>query len=293
MKHNHKFLRTAFTFFLSLTFVALFAQETVQQVAPGTISTGKDYCTTLSPDGKILYFTRIFAHDRNAIMESRWEQGQWSEPQPVSFTGIFSDTDPLLSPDGNSMFFMTNRNAQQTGWKEDYDLWVVDREEGKWGKPYRLPDFINTSFTEGFPSCASNGNLYFFRANKPGHSEQDIWYARKVGGGYDTPMKLGNGINTEEWDGHPFVSADEEYLIFYSYREGGAGSCDLYISFRENENWNHPKNLGTAINTKACEMVPFVSQDNKTLYFSRIEDGKRNIYQVDFEPILNEAKQRQ
>ena len=273
-----------------LAVLPLCGQKNPQLVAPGVISTGQDYCTTLTPDGKTLYFARNGADDRDLIMQSQWEDGQWSEPEKVSFTGVYSDTDPLLSTDGRSMYFMTNRNADQNGWKDDYDLWVVDLEEDKWGEPYPLPEFINTRFTEGFPSTASNGNLYFFRANKPGHSEQDIWFAEKVGGGYDTPRKLGNNINTPDWDGHPFVSPDEDYLIFYSYRDGGAGRCDLYISFNENGNWSDPKSLGSTINTEACEMVPFVSRDGKTLYFTRIEDGKRNIYQVGFEAIFKSVQ---
>ncbi len=273
---------------LTLISAGLVAQKKVERVAPGVISTGRDYCTTMTPDGTKMYFARTSSNGVDAIMESSLVNGKWSEPKAVSFTGTFDDTDPLISPDGKSMYFMTNRTADQKGWKEDFDLWVVDLVDGEWGDPYRLPDFINTSFTEGFPNITSEGNLYFFRANKPGHSEQDIWYAKKVGGGFDMPRKLGDGINTEKWDGHPFVSADEEFMIFYSNRDGGHGRCDLYISFQKNGEWSDPKNLGPSVNSEHCDMVPFVTRNNETLYFTRIEDGKRNIYQVSFEKIFNQ-----
>ncbi len=259
----------------------LIAQDLPQKVAPGLISNNKEYCTTLSPNGDTMYFARQLDYG-DAIMESVLMNGNWSKPKPVSFTGQFSDTDPLLSPDGKTMYFMTNRNATQDGWKEDYDIWGVEKNEGKWGEPYRLPDFINTSFTEGFPSVASNGTLYFFRANKAVRSDHDIWVSEKIGGGFDTPYKVRGGINTEEWDGHPFINANHEYMIYYSYKEGGYGRCDLYISFYKNNRWGPSKNLGDTINTEACEMVPFVSRDGKTLYFSKIENGNRNIYQVEF-----------
>ncbi|MEP1096870.1 MAG: hypothetical protein ABJG78_17260 [Cyclobacteriaceae bacterium] len=262
------------------------AQKKPELVAPGVISTGSDYCTTLSPDGTTMYFARTSEKGVDAIMMSNLLDGEWGQPQAVSFTGKFDDTDPLLTPDGKTMYFMTNRNAEQDGWKEDFDIWVTDFTEDKWAAPYRLPDFINTSFTEGFPSTTDDGNLYFFRSNTPGHGEQDIWQAKRVGGGFDTPRKLGGQISTEAWDGHPFVSSDERFMIFYSNREGGYGSCDLYISFRKNGNWTDPKNLGPTINSEDCDMVPFVSRDGRTLYFTRISDGRRNIYQVSFESII-------
>ncbi len=273
--------------FLTLISTELVAQKKAELVAPGIISTGQDYCTTLTPKGDTMYFVRTSEEGVDAIMISNLINGKWGQPRQVSFTGTFNDTDPLLTPDGKSMYFMTNRNADQKGWKEDFDIWVVDLVDNDWGSPYRLPDFINTSFTEGFPSTTSGGNLYFFRANKPGHSEQDIWYSEKVGGGFDIPQKLGNQINTEKWDGHPFVSANEEFMIFYSNRDGGYGSCDLYISFLKNGEWTKAQNLGPTVNSEHCDMVPFVSRDNQTLYFTRIEDGKRNIFQVSFERIFN------
>lgn len=61
-----------------------------------------------------------------------------------------------------------------------------------------------------------------------------------------------------------------------------ANSHGLYISFYKNGAWGPSQNLGDVVNQETCEMVPFVTRDGKTLYFSRIEDGKRNIYQVDF-----------
>lgn len=277
------------TIFLIVLFtfqVPCVAQATPQRVAEGVISNSGDYCTTITADNKTLYFARQFEYG-DAIMRSDYENNQWTEPKPVHFTGTFSDTDPLLAPDDKTLYFMTNRNRAATGVKDDYDIWAVgwDNDKNDWGEPYVLPDFINSSFTEGFPSVTANGTLYFFRANKAIRSDHDIWVSETVGGGFDTPRKVRGDINTKEWDGHPFVDANHEYMIYYSYKDGGYGSCDLYISFYENGAWGPSQNLGDVVNQETCEMVPFVTRNGKTLYFSRIEDGKRNIYQVDFKAL--------
>ena len=284
-----------FTHFITALLLAMSssftqAQERPTLVSPGLISNDREYCTTLTPDGKTMYFARQITDDRDAIMMTTNEGGTWSTPEEVSFTGKFSDTDPLLTPDGKTMYFMTDRNRDQDGWKDDYDIWAVDWKDNEWGDPYRLPDFINSSFTEGFPSVTSNGTLYFFRTNKATRSDQDIWMSEKIGGGFDTPHKVRGNINTEDWDGHPFVSADHTFMIFYSYGHQGYGGCDLFISYYKDGKWGEPHNIGATVNTDACEMVPFVTRDGKTLYFSRIENGNRNIYQVDFQHVIDQMK---
>jgi hypothetical protein len=119
------------------------------------------------------------------------------------------------------MFFMTTRPTKGTDPKEDYDIWVVDREPNGWGKPEPVSPLINTDYYEGFPSTSSKGTLYFFRAKKPGFAEQDIWFSRYADGEYQKPVRLGPHINTKYWDGHPLISPDEAYLVFSSQKPGG------------------------------------------------------------------------
>lgn len=258
-----------------------------KMLAPGIISTGRDYCTTISPDGKTLYFVRKKSDGKDAIHESHLSNDQWTEPKPVGFTSIYSDTDPLLSPDGARLFFMTTRPTKGTEPKEDYDIWVVDKQLDGWGEPKPVSPLINTDYYEGFPSTSNKGTLYFFRANERGFAEQDIWFSRFVDGKYEPPIRLGPQINTKYWDGHPLISPDESFLVFYSQKPGGYGSCDLYVSHNENGEWSEPRNLGPSVNTEVCEMVPFISADRKYLYFTRSEKGgKRNIFYISLEGLI-------
>jgi Tol biopolymer transport system component len=263
-------------------------QNKAQMLAPGIISTGRDYCTTITPDGKTLYFVRVMSEDKDVIHESYFSKGQWTEPKPVSFTSVYSDTDPLLSPDGSRLFFMTTRPTEGSEPKEDYDIWVVGRRSNGWEEPTPISPLINTDYYEGFPSTSNKGTLYFFRANEPGFTEQDIWFSRYSDGKYQTPVRLGPHINTEYWDGHPLISPDEAYLVFYSQKPGGYGSCDLYVSHNENGEWSEPHNLGPSVNTDVCEMVPFISADKKYLYFTRVdkERNSKNIFYISLEGLI-------
>ncbi len=79
-------------------------------------------------------------------------------------------------------------------------------------------------------------------------------------------------MNSTDGDGDPFISPNEDYLIFQSHRSGGFGQADLYISYKkEDGSWTNPRNLGPKINTSEFENAPSVTQDGKYLMFTRRE----------------------
>lgn len=257
-----------------------------QMLAPGVISTGQDYCTTMSPDRQTLYFARSNKDTgRDAILASTWEEGQWSEPQKVNFTGPYSDTDPLLSPDGSQLFFMSDRPVEGTEPREDFDIWVSEKTDTGWGAPRNVGAPINTAGTEGFPSVTTEGVLYFFATLEDSYGKADIYRSRWVDGAYTEPENVGPPLNTEAWDGHGYITPDETVLVFYSNKPDGLGGGDLYVSYNRNGTWSEPENLGPAVNTEDHEITPYISPDGAYLFFSRIDgdvqEGQRNIYYID------------
>lgn len=67
----------------------------------------------------------------------------------------------------------------------------------------------------------------------------------------------------------PYVSHDGKKLYFSSNIPGGHGGFDLYeVAILDNGDLGAPMNLGSKINSKEDEKFPFVSEDNKFLFFS-------------------------
>lgn len=66
---------------------------------------------------------------------------------------------------------------------------------------------------------------------------------------------------------NPALSADGEKMIFASNRKESIGGLDLFISYKEGENWSEPINLGNLINTQGNETSPYLDQSNN-LFFS-------------------------
>ena len=64
------------------------------------------------------------------------------------------------------------------------------------------------------------------------------------------------------------MSHDKKMFFFTSDRKGGFGGRDIYMMKREGDNWSKPTNLGPGINGPNDEDSPFISVDNKTLYYA-------------------------
>ena len=131
---------------------------------------------------------------------------------------------------------------------------------------------------------ASSKGTYFFDEFKEDLTG-DIRYSRRIDGKYEEPKLLSEKINNGK-SFHPFIAPDESYLIFDSYREGGYGNSDIYISYRQQDGtWGTPINLGPEINTEAWEASASVTPDGKYLFFNRMvgpnEDGNVDIFWVD------------
>jgi len=78
---------------------------------------------------------------------------------------------------------------------------------------------------------------------------------------------------------HPALSADGEKIVFTSDRSEGAGGMDLFISYKEGDDWSSPINLGNLINTRGNELSPFLDQENN-LFFSSDGMGGSGGYDI-------------
>lgn len=267
--------------------------------APRIISTGKEHSAAMfTPDGNEVWFGRLYPP---AIYYMKREAGKWTEPQIAPFCDTSTTSlYPVLSPDGNQIFFSSDRPVSRQGdrlSRGNYHLWLVKRMAGQWSDPEPVDERINIGRRQSCGSMASNGDLYF--ASFVDGASMDLFCSKAVDGDYSVPRNL-NEINSPEPDHSPFVAPDGSYLIYSSFR-GGHGRSDLFISFRsDNGGWTNPRNMGSKINSAYKDEFPYVTPDGKYLFFNSnrpsslnpkpIENGPGNIYWVSIS-IIDELKQ--
>jgi hypothetical protein len=177
-------------------------------------------------------FFGVVTDERSWILHTKEVDGQWTEPAVASFSGVYNDYDLTMSPDGNRVYFTSNRPIAGTGpVLENSDIWYVDRIQDGWGDPVRFPEPINTEMRELYPSESRDGYVYFFSSRSGGFGSFDLYRVALRGEEFGAPENLGPSINTEANETDNCISPDGDYLVFTSTRDGGFGSGDLYVSF--------------------------------------------------------------
>lgn len=161
------------------------------------------------------------------------------------------------------------------------DLFTAKRDKkGKWSNPVPLNNTINTTSNEG-ASCFDDkkSDMYFTRCiyDKDDRFGCDIYIAKKSGQNYQAaeliPL-IDRTIDDTSHVGHPFLTNDEQYLLFASNMHGGYGGRDIYyVQYdKKNKTWGKPVNAGPSINTAGDEMFPYIHADG-SLYFSSNSHG--------------------
>jgi hypothetical protein len=92
---------------------------------------------------------------------------------------------------------------------------------------------------------------------------------------FGTPTNLGPTVNTPDADPLPSITADELELYFESYRSGGHGNADVWVTKRAtiDDEWGQATNLGSTINSSGWDGWPCIFPDGLTLYFVNERTG--------------------
>lgn len=250
--------------------------------APGIINTGlptRDIA--MLPDGSEIYFTVMQpGFHRSAICWTRIERGRWTAPQvaPFATDGRWRTLEPCISPDGQRLFFASDRPGEGAGASPvPFGIWMAERQGTGWTAPVRLPACVNEGGEAFFPSITRDGTLYFLRENG---SERSLMRSRLEGGTYRSAEKLPPPLNLAPVQANPLVDPGERFLVIPMWgRKDSLGGADYYISFRRPDGgWTEPLNLGAPVNSAdGQEYSASLSPDGRYLFFmsARPADGRR------------------
>jgi hypothetical protein len=239
--------------------------------APGILSTGLDELNAVFlPGGKEVFST---LHRRGmdfTMVHMKEVNGRWTEPEIASFSGEYSDVDPAVSPDGERVYYCSNRPRSGSGLPEaDFDIWYVEKTESGWSEPVNAGASINSDADEFYPSFTEEGTMYFQSRRDGCIGLTDIYRAEQVDGTYEKAECLPDTINSPGFEGDAFIAPDEGYLILSTRRDINHGHVDLYISFRsEDGSWSPLENMGEAVNSDGGENCQMLSPCGKYLFYT-------------------------
>jgi Tol biopolymer transport system component len=240
--------------------------------APQVISTtAPEFAATFTPNGSVLYFNRTTA-DRQEILllESRYEDGRWTEPVRAPFSSTYRDVDPFVTPDGRRLYFSSTRPVLAGDSTADFNTWYMERTSAAWSEPVPLDAPLNTESQEVFVSVDA-ANTLFLASDRDG--VQRIYRSRWSGDGHEAPQLVPFDLNRQGSTGNPLITRDGRMLIFVSDTEGGHGGADLYATCERDGEWSAAVNLGPIVNSASADFAPAITPDGRHLVFTSERSG--------------------
>jgi predicted secreted protein len=242
---------------------------------PAVVTTNRVSSSSVSTDGLSLYVDApdgpgswgIWANTRNTTHDG------WPDDTAIYSTppnSSYSDGNPDISADGLTLFFDSDR----PGGEGDRDIYVLTRAttDDLWSEPVNLGPPINSAYFDAQSSVSPDGLSLFFCSKRPGgEGGRDIYVSTRATTDHlwSEPVNLGPIVNSSSDDSGPDISSDGLTLFFDSYRPGGKGQNDVWVTTRAttDDPWGVPKNLGPVVNNSSYNYAPCISADGSTLYW--------------------------
>jgi len=205
--------------------------------------TFNDGPVTFACHDSLIYFSRTersqekkdpynFGTDKLKIYWVKKKFGGLSKAEPFFLNSdAYSVGDPSLSPDGKTLYFISDMPGGLGG----TDIYSCEWKNNKWSQPKNLGDKVNSFGNEISPSI--NGEkLYFASDGWPGFGGLDIFCSTHSKGTWSKPENLGLPLNSSFDDFSLVLDIRGKKGFFSSNRPGGFGNNDIYACKRLDKN---------------------------------------------------------
>lgn len=227
---------------------------------------------TISNDGKEIYYSELKGYyplNTPRIKNYSLVDGKWTGPFNL-FEGYCA---PALSVTSDTMYF-ENENSE---------TFFSAKKGLSWTEPKRILSKLDSAH---YLQVTGKGNHYI--SSRPNNTiGVSDWCMLEFNGSDTTAVGLGMPLNTA-WDNLDFfVSKDETFMIVTT-------PFGLSISYpKKDGNWTNPRGLGGKINFGLGMWGPFVTPDNKYLFYTtgtKPDYSDVNVYWVRVDALIDSLK---
>ena len=207
--------------------------------------------------------------------------GDWSpavsvDPVRSGVNSTVNDGCPIEGPDGNTLFFASNRAG-------DLDIWVAYRaDEGEpWGELARLPSPVNATPTGEFCPTPLPGNRLLFVSTQSnicggGANNADIYLTRQHPvHGWLAPQHLGCEVNSPRDEFSPSLfEVNGVTTLYFSSNRAEPAFHKIYSSVLQADGSWGPATLVDELNAEgASDSRPNVRKDGLEIVFDSTRGG--------------------
>lgn len=254
----------------------------------------------LSPDGKVLYFSRKNhpdnvggVNDKEDIWYSELgDDGKWKLAKNMGsqFNNAypnFVNTINAVTPDGMSAIMVLGNKYIDGGKKMLAGVSISSNVGGEWSKPVGLNITNDYNYNEKANYFLTNNRKTMIMSVERDDSrgDRDLYVSFMQDDSIWTePLNLGNSVNTATEESAPFLAADDKTLYFSSKGFSGFGGSDVYVSKRLDDtwtNWSEPENLGREINSPLEDLFFNIPANSEHAYYSRgVTENNTDIFRI-------------
>lgn len=197
------------------------------------------------------------------------EEVEAPESLGTTINSNFPERLPIISTDGQTLFFARKQHPKNMGAENKDDIWLAYRQkDDTWSQAQNIDSPLNND-DHNFVVASNPSGEILFLGNDYDKNQEGISITQRKGNTWSKPkaIKIEDHYNDSEFVGY-HVNVDGDVLLMSVERKEGLGDRDFYVSFKRRDGWTKPQNLGKTINTVSCENSIFLAADNRTIYFS-------------------------
>ncbi len=132
-----------------------------------------------------------------------------------------------LPDNADRLYFSSIEDKSETG----RDLYLVDKTDDGWSKPFKLPSIINTNYDDDYPFIHPNGKVLYFSSK--GHNTMggyDIFrsFYDETNGVWGEPVNLDFAVNTPFDDFFMITNETQDRAYFASNRYSKSPAVNVY-----------------------------------------------------------------
>jgi outer membrane protein OmpA-like peptidoglycan-associated protein len=213
----------------------------------------------------------IFRHDIRINLPFDMPTSGIRENLGRSVNSRFDEVSPKISSDGRTLYFGRKHSPENVGGVKDReDIWESRTTNGlKWSKSVNLGEPVNTPTTNNLVSVSTDNNSFLFHVN------DGFAFRHRTATGWSPMEDLGIRFSNESDFLEGSLSPDGKAILFVAKLKANAfykpsdKERDIYVCVKRSDGtWSPPIHTGKVLNSAGDEYSPFLSADNKTLYFA-------------------------
>jgi outer membrane protein OmpA-like peptidoglycan-associated protein len=269
-------------------------QNNIERLNDNVNSNYSDLAPLISPDGKILFFTREGdprnlggANDQDIWYSIIDSNGIFEKAENIGppLNNAYSNFAISVTPDGNSLI-VGNIYTQNEPPMQGVSISHLQNDKWNYPEPLKINNYYNKSRYSTFYYANDSKTLLFGIVRDDSYGSYDLYVSfLQSDGSWSEPKNLGPEINTAGDELSPFLASDLATLYFSSNSYPGYGKNDIFMSRRLDSTWEHwsePINLGNQINTPEWDAYFSVPASGEYAYLVSYRDGiyREDIYRI-------------